>query len=872
MSVARPKSAYGMILEWSPARPLWQQDALRRIVVKGRLDEADVEELTLLCLKGQGKTGVELEAVPLTKDERLVRTTAGGEISLLSVGDTRNANRLVPGQTLKFGPSGLTIVYGDNGAGKSGYARILKRACRARFSTEILPDALEPTSVKGATAIIGYADGGIAMPSIAWSDSATPNHILSAVSVFDRESGAVHVREQSEVAFRPFGLDIPDELASACIAVKDKLTAEQTRLNAARDSVFSQPNFNSTTSVGKILSALKSDTDIGELKVLAELSEVELDRLRRLNEDLSRDPHKAAAEQRAWSASLSRVADRIEAVVAAHADTPLTTVLLAANDAREKRAAATLAAGAAFRDAELPGVGSEAWRHLWQAARAYSEKTALPGQPFPPSATGTPCMLCHQPLEETAVTRMAGFEAFVTDQTERQAQEAEAAAKHVVKALADQPVQITAFPQRRQLAVSAPSVAYQILRSLAAARLRRAVVLQAVTAGVTVPLPRAIAAPSAALRELAADANRYAEELTAAADGDGRAILENERDALRDRAALEGLLPTVEAEIARLADLARIALCIAETNTKAITALGNAIADEVITPRVRDRFQQEIQKLAASRVRIDIVRSGGKFGSPHYQVRLFANANAKVHLVLSEGEQTCVALALFMTELANASHASTLVFDDPVSSLDHRWRQKVAERLVEEAKVRQIIVFTHDLVFLNDLQVLASRHDVDQIDVSLTTSGAGAGIVNEGLPWAGQKIAQRIDTLEKEARAARPLYEAHDEEGYADAVAKFYNRLRSTWERALEDVAFCNVIQRHRDYINAKDLKKVTVLETADMIAWEKGFKICCDITDAHDPARGRNAAMPPPDDLLKHVGDLSAWTSSIRDRHKTIA
>ncbi|MEH6758776.1 MAG: AAA family ATPase [Parasphingorhabdus sp.] len=871
MSGKQPKSAFEMILDWSPARPLWQQDALRRIVAIGSLNDADVTELTSLCLKGQGKPGVELDAIPLTKEERLVRTTAGGAISLHSISNTQNANRLAAGQTLTFGPRGMTIIYGDNGSGKSGYARILKRACRARFSTEVLPDALEPASVKGAKATISYADGGLAMPSITWSDSAISDHILSAVSVFDRESGAVHVREKNEVAFRPFGLDIPDELASACVAVKDRLMAEQKLLNAARDGVFNQPTFKPNTPVGKVLSALKPDTDLAKLKALAELSESEQDRLRRLTEDLARDPLKVAAEQRVWAISLGGLADRVEAVVAAHADGLLTAVLAAANEAREKRAAANLAASVAFRDAVLPEVGGETWRHLWAAARAFSEGAALPEQPFPPSEVGTACVLCHQQLDEAAVKRMIGFEAFITDQTERQAQEAESEADLLVAALLDEPVRITAFSHRRQLAVGAPTVARQILRSLAAARLRRAVVLQAVAAGVTPTLPPSKAAPTAALRESAAEALHYAAELTAAKDATGRALLESERDALLDRAALDVLLPKAEKEIARLADLARIALCLAETNTTAITTLGNAIADEVITPRVRDRFQQEIQKLAASRVRVDIVRSGGKFGSPHYQVRLFANANAKVHLVLSEGEQTCVALALFLTELATASFASTLVFDDPVSSLDHRWRQKVAERLIEEAKVRQIIVFTHDLVFLNDMQVLAARHNVDQIDVSLTTSRTGAGIVNKGLPWAGQKIAQRLDTLEKEARASRLLYDVQDDAGYADAAAKFYNRLRSTWERALEDVAFCNVIQRHRDYINAKDLRKVALLENTDIAAWETGFKICCDITDAHDPARGRNAAMPPPADLLNHVGQLSAWVSSLRDRHKLV-
>src|SRR3546814_9131762 len=99
--------------------------------------------------------------------------------------------------------------------------------------------------------------------------------------------------------------------------------------------------------------------------------------------------------------------------------------------------------------------------------------------------------------------------------------------------------------------------------------------------------------------------------------------------------------------------------------------MGNDIAETVITPRLRDRFQEEIVRRAASKVRVEIVRSGGKYGSPQYQVRLFAKPDAKVHEILSEGEKTCVALAAFMTELATAMHRSALVFDDPVRSEEH---------------------------------------------------------------------------------------------------------------------------------------------------------------------------------------------------------
>ena len=61
------------------------------------------------------------------------------------------------------------------------------------------------------------------------------------------------------------------------------------------------------------------------------------------------------------------------------------------------------------------------------------------------------------------------------------------------------------------------------------------------------------------------------------------------------------------------------------TATTAITRLGNEIADNLITPRMRDRFQQEIVALAGNRVRVEVVRSGGKFGSPQYEVKLYAN-------------------------------------------------------------------------------------------------------------------------------------------------------------------------------------------------------------------------------------------------------
>src|SRR3546814_17142793 len=66
------------------------------------------------------------------------------------------------------------------------------------------------------------------------------------------------------------------------------------------------------------------------------------------------------------------------------------------------------------------------------------------------------------------------------------------------------------------------------------------------------------------------------------------------------------------------------------------------------------------------------------------------------------------------------------------------------------------------------------------------------------LPWKAQSVEDRIDKLEKAARAAKLLHDNNQEDEYAVEVAKLYNSLRATWERGLEDIAFVRVIQRHR--------------------------------------------------------------------------
>ena len=124
------------VLQWSAERPAWQRDALRRLVQAKELTEGDVAELVQLCKTpyGLAEGG---PAVLLAKDHLPAPGERSEAVKLTSIFHDRGVNALAEGQTLRFG-SALTVVYGDNGAGKTGYTRILKNACRARGQELIL--------------------------------------------------------------------------------------------------------------------------------------------------------------------------------------------------------------------------------------------------------------------------------------------------------------------------------------------------------------------------------------------------------------------------------------------------------------------------------------------------------------------------------------------------------------------------------------------------------------------------------------------------------------------------------------------------------------------------------------------------------------
>ena len=209
--------------------------------------------------------------------------------------------------------------------------------------------------------------------------------------------------------------------------------------------------------------------------------------------------------------------------------------------------------------------------------------------------------------------------------------------------------------------------------------------------------------------------------------------------------------------------------------------------------------------------------------------------------VFSEGERTAIALACFLAELHLGNDPSGMILDDPVSSFDHHVREYVARRLVWAAKDRQVIVFTHDLAFLADLREQARKiQTVDCQFRTLVATDFHAGFVEAEEPFGARSVKKRVGAL----RQLLVEIETHAKNGaldpYRDRSREFYDQLRSTWERFIEERMFAGVVQRLERNVTPGALPKVTYSkELAELV--HEGWRRCSNVIEAHDhaPAAG---------------------------------
>lgn len=769
---------------WGKSIALWQRHIVSHAVRDGTLTDAHIQDAYRLFLR-EKKLDNGDEKLPDVPDSVTGRVAAEGtRLILRAMKSLTNVNAIPEASRINFGPQ-LTIIYGHNGAGKSGFARVLSKACFSRSSPYIIRNIYDDSATDvPATAQFEVDRGNSFIEDITFTDG-DEHDDLKRISVFDSSASRIHLAKENELGFQPAGFDVFEEAIRAISLLNQKLEADiqsKTRMNKF-DQLFADEG-----QVAAKIASLNAESDIAEIRILASFGDAEKGRLeeifRQEQELLVKSPTetlKALATAKTDIEALQKKIRELADALGSEAGDNARSLL---DRHKEALLDAMKAGSQTVSHPELKQTGSTEWNDFVLASRnlGQAESEAYP-------ADGSPCLLCHRPLDAPSaslISRMWGY-------LDNDARKAAVVADKQLDQYGNQlkAIDCTLLPTesriRAEISKINPLLVGELDRITVTFHERRNLLVAALEQGTRdavpvgdvevthEPLKKAleeIIAQDTALRE-----GKFEELLTE---------LKVERINLRQRQVLSKNIDDV---VTFVKDLAWIKQAVkSRPNTRFITDRQKIVFEKLIESNYKNRLKDECAKLGCA-----LPFEFKARGSAGKTLRgLKAKGGHKPEDIFSEGEQRALSLADFLTEVNLNPASAAIVLDDPVTSLDHQRKRTIAKRLAEEAATRQVIVFTHDLVFLTLLSDKAEASGCEVVSHWIQSLEGIPGCVAIDDTPANSRVYR------KTTKAKEFLHRAKQVSGRdrVDLVRSGAGALRRTVEEAVMQDLFKGTVRR----------------------------------------------------------------------------
>jgi energy-coupling factor transporter ATP-binding protein EcfA2 len=858
------------IIEWSKDLMPWQRLILKRLLANENLSESDRSEIFKRAKIDHGfeksdriPPDIELEVGPELPSER-----SGLPIRLTAIKGLQGANALRSGQEMKFGEQ-LTVVYGENGSGKSGYARVLKKACSAKAVEEILPNVYSESDPEPASCMFHCDRDGTA-ETISWKDGEPTTEDLKRFAVFDSNCARVYVSSENQLQIAPAIFEVFEGLAGETDAIKQRFIQFSETLAPNPDTLAPLID---QTSIGDMLAELSHTSDPDEILQKAHWGKKDDEVLTDKQADLvklrSQSPEQAKRELAAEKKRLELIRDHLKSVEDGISESRFNEIRAKVEEHRAYDQAATASAQLASGTSKLAGIGEPAWRELLLAASRYSDR-AYPSEMFPYTGSDARCVLCQQPLETEAKQRLESFWAFLNSEASTKRATAKRELDRFVAALNGLPhsappellaIEDALLPQHRSLLAGAKHYFENATK-------RSVAMTSAVNVGSFDQLPPL---PISLLAGCTAAIDKVTQEIASLEKSDiGIRInaVENDVKELSARKRLRQNLSLVTNHLEALKQSFKASSIADGIWTNSISLKAGSLQTKYLTETYTQDVQNNIKALGVRSARTRLSGRSNR-GKVLHRLRLDSSTSpVSPELVLSEGERTGVSLAFFFAELGAGAETPGIILDDPVTSLDHRIREKVVKRLIEEAKHRQVIIFTHDLVFYSQLLAEAKVEQVGILAQHIESFFSSVGLISDSQLWDALPVDERIPILQGFIDQAKEAVEKVEPEEYRSKAFIFYDHLRATWEVAVEELLFNKVVARYDKGIKTLRLTGVAV-DTEGITSVYKGMTLASAITPAHSHAAAENQSTPTIDDMKDALTGLKTFIETQRKKRK---
>ena len=754
------------LARWANEGPEWA----RMIVGEALQEPGNVDEPFIRAVYSmmRQEAGVDQRTLPEVKALSLVALSEdrARPLKITKISNVSGVNALT--STSEIMPSdGLTILYGENGTGKTGYSRILKAMAGSRTADEVLGDVLTDSSETAEqSAKVEYELDGV-MKQLCWRGERGVDP-FQRMSIFDSRGVGIHVDGTLEYVFTPSALRPFGTVVEGMHSLSGKLQADIKSLNPDKKALLAK--FQQGTSVYSLIEKLSGETDLNQLRVKASKLEDVQERMNKLRLEIA-TLQSGSAKGEITGLQFERKAliqwqdilDKLESFDCQTFNAEIDNNLTVRKDQEIFRSGF-------FEAARLPSEPNRHWENFIRAGEEYRHSLELKNE-----YDSECCLYCRQRMDEGALELIQRYRGYLTNEASRAINESDKALAKMVAPFRSLGLQ-DLETHLEILDGTGEGLFLAHLKKMKETTSELAQMSMGAMSRINFSLPFSDIA--AELKARLSNIDGDIEKLVNLQNDTGKKLEDKEKELgeLGASLALHDSWGDVEeyvnAEVERASlELLRLQL---SNKSRVITQMMNAASESLLNRNFESLFYEECTALRAPEIKIQF---SGKQGKAQRKKTLIGRYRPS--LVFSEGEQKVLALADFLAETRVGGSAAPVVLDDPVSSLDHRRIDEVAQRVVALARTCQVIVFTHDIFFASRLLQLMEKSDrvgyykiTDEHGKGHVTKATGARFdslknmkarVNTAIQTASQTDGEEREAKVREGYVNRPgLVRGHD--------------------------------------------------------------------------------------------------------------
>lgn len=817
-STTNKKEIVDFLWDWAGDSD-WAKLLVQKVVsTESSLQSVDREAVfkSFLQSKGLGKSLPQLTFV------KPHYSPTARTVELVMLSEVTGVNRLAKEQTIQFAPN-ISVIYGENGTGKTGYCRILMALGFSYDQNKnILSNifgASEPQSAK-----IEYKANGIGN-TFYWSGS-NRNNELENISVFNNNCVQISLDGSRQLIVSPIGFHLFN-LVSSELNELENLFREKKKEYPIEISWVENLNIN--TPQQQFINSLSKDSTKDKLLELSNFSNEQEKVLTAKENELS-GLNKSLIENEIQSLKLQikelhTIIGKIDlSKKVLNADTMKelidfnVSVVELEKDTQKGISEIAETKGIEFYE-------TNEFKNFLNAAENYIKKIGEPEYPQNEDV----CVYCRQPLEHDAKELLENYRRLLNDKTEENIATLKISKQSLINQVNDidtslilnhpsfgldeegNPIQPAEFSKYNKSLgfwkssfindkISGASVFdfkyddFRVFISNKKNQLDRTLIIKT---------------------NLFDNIEIKEKEL------------KNNIAELKDRKFLSGKVEEIKKVIKNHKTLFILNENPNSFSTSSISRKTSQAREELVSQDFNDIFQKELTALRKSGLPIKL-----NFGTDKGSTKLIHKiSNHQLLEILSEGEQKSIALAEFLTELQLDNIKAPVIFDDPVNSLDHKIIDSFAKRAIRLSEQRQVVIFTHSVLLFNSLLSLRTQHGFKHLNYKFNNSHKEydfVGIITDA-EEEKNKVTQNIKNIKKLINN-RPK-----DRSEVDVAKEGFGELRSAIELCIEHEIFEGTVHRYQKHISLGNFIKVNGEEISKQkVSLNDIYDRCCGFIGAH--------------------------------------